>query len=297
LASQQPTGTRAASPKKKAAVPRLAAVDRAPSVATEDSRSIVNSLFKGLRVLEVFSAERSEMTLSEVAAAAELDPGTTFRMLNTLVMLGYVDRVPESRRFRLTLKVVDLGMHAIGRSDLREIARPILRSLVGEVSEAASLGVLEGGDVLYIERVRAGVTRMGVDIRIGTTIPAAHSMIGHAILAYLSSRDVARVAATPPRPGEFSSEPLAKAELERTLAEVRGNGFALSDSYFGSGLRVLAVPVLDIDGYPVAAVSVAAPMVRASLKDFRTRALTPVRVAAAAIGKAIQASGTITAAI
>jgi IclR family pca regulon transcriptional regulator len=263
----------------------------------EDGRSVVNSLAKGLRVLEAFSSERPELTLSEVAVLAKLDPGTAFRMLNTLVMLGYVSRVDDSRRFKLTLKVTDLGFHAIARADLREIARPILRSLVGEISEAASLGVLEGGDVLYVERVRAGLTRMGVDIRIGTTIPAPYSMIGQAMLAYLAPEHVARVAATAPRPGEFSAGPLNKAELKRILAEVHVNGFALSDSYFGSGLRVLAVPVLDIDGYPLAAVSVAAPMVRTSMQEFRARALEPVRVAATSIGKAIQVSGTITAAI
>ena len=281
----------------KPAEARAKPLKRAASAApAEDSRSIVNSLSKGLRVLEAFSAERSEMTLSEVAAAAVLDPGTAFRMLNTLVMLGYVDRIPETRRFRLTLKVVDLGLHAIGRADLREVARPILRSLVGQISEAASLGVLEGGDVLYVERVRAGLTRMGVDIRIGTTIPAVCSMIGQAILAHLSPRDLARVTATAPRPGEWSPKPIAPREIARILDEVRADGYALSDSYFGSGLRILAVPVLDIDRYPVAAVSVAAPMVRISVDEFRALTLEPVRHAAAAIAKAIQASGTITAA-
>ena len=87
---------------------------RAEDAPTEDPRNLVNSLFKGLRVLESFSAERTEMTLSEVARAAGIDPGTAFRMLNTLVMLGYVARVPDSKRFRLTMKVVDLGLHAIG---------------------------------------------------------------------------------------------------------------------------------------------------------------------------------------
>lgn len=278
-------------PRVKAA--KRAAESRRPTV--EDSRNVVNSLSKGLRILEVFSAERSEMTLSEIAAAADLDPGTAFRMLNTLVMLGYMDRIPESRRFRLTLKVVDLGFRAIGRADLREIARPILRSLVGEISEAASLGVLDGGDVLYVERVRAGLTRMGVDIRVGTTIPAICSTIGQAMLAFLSREDLARVSATPPRPGDLTLQPIGKEEWARTLKDIRDNGFALSDSYFGSGLRVLAVPVLDIDRYPVAAVSVAAPMVRITMNNFRARALEPVRSAAAAIAKAVQASGTITA--
>ena len=263
----------------------------------EDPRNLVNSLSKGLRVLEAFSAERSEMTLSEVARAAGIDPGTAFRMLNTLVMLGYIARVPDSKRFRLTLKVVDLGLHAIGRSDLRELARPVLRSLVGEISEAASLGVMDGGDVLYVERVRAGLTRLGVDIRIGTLIPATTGIIGHAILAVLPPRDRERILATPPRRGDATIHALTRAELDRTLETVRQRGYALHDSLFGNGLRVLAVPVLDTDGYPVASISVAAPVVRMSIDEFRARALTPVQNAAKEVARAVQASGTISAAV
>jgi IclR family pca regulon transcriptional regulator len=265
--------------------------------ADDESRNVVNSLSKGLRVLEAFTVERSEMTLSEVARAAGIDPGTAFRMLNTLVMLGYVARVPEGKRFRLTLKVIDLGLHAIGRADLRELARPILRSLVDEVSEAASLGVLDGADVLYVERVRAGLTRLGVDIRIGTNIPAVSGVIGHAILAYLPQAERDRVLALQPRRGELATSPMSKTELLQSLSAVRRQGYALQDSMFGNGLRILAAPVLDVDGYPVAAVSVAAPTVRVSPDEFRARALEPVRVAAAQIARAVQASGTISAAV
>jgi IclR family pca regulon transcriptional regulator len=260
-----------------------------------DTRNLVNSLAKGLRVLEAFSAERPELTLSEVASIAQLDPGTAFRMLNTLVMLGYVSKIPESRRFRLSLKVVDLGLHAIGRADLRETARPILRSIVGEVNEAASLGVLDGADVLYIDRVRAGLIRIGVDIRTGTTIPAFCSAIGQAILAFLPPTDLSRVLAIAPRPGGLPNKPMTRENLKRDLADVRTHGYALRDSYFGSGLRTLAVPVLDLDNYPVAAVSVAAPAVRQTSKEFRARALEPVRRAAKDIARALQASGTISA--
>ena len=216
-------------------------------------------------------------------------------MLNTLVMLGYVSRVPDSRRFRLTLKVIDLGLHAIGRADLRETARPILRSLVGELNEAASLGVLDGADVLYIDRVRAGLTRMGVDIRIGTTIPAYCSAIGQAILAYLPQAELTRLLPMSPRSGSFSNKPMTKDEIKHDLADVREHGYALRDSYFGSGLRILAAPVLDLDNYPVAAVSVAAPAVRMTIKEFRNRALEPVLRAAKDIARAIQASGTVSA--
>ncbi|MBM3529685.1 MAG: IclR family transcriptional regulator [Alphaproteobacteria bacterium] len=274
---------------------RSAKRDAAP--AGEDSRNLVNSLSKGLRVLEAFTAERSELTLSEVARAARIDPGTAFRMLKTLVLLGYVARVPDSRRFRLTLKVVDLGLHAIGRADLRELARPILRSLVGEVSEAASFGVLDGADLLYVERVRAGLIRLGVDIRIGTHIPAVSGVIGHAILAFLPPAERDRIIAMPSRPGDMTAKPISTPALLRTLEAVRKRGYALQDSMFGNGLRILAAPVLDPDGCPVAAISVAAPAVRISLDEFRARALGPVQAAAADIARAVQASGTVTTAV
>jgi IclR family transcriptional regulator, pca regulon regulatory protein len=276
---------------------RGSAVGRNPAGEREESRNVVNSLAKGLRILEAFSAERPELTLSEVASLAGLDPGTAFRMLNTLVMLGYLARIPESKRFRLALKVVDLGLHAIGRADLREIARPILRSIVGEVNEAASLGVLDGADILYIERVRAGLTRIGVDIRIGTTIPAFWSTIGEALLAYLPKAELERVLSVKPRPGAFPHKPMNRAEIEERLGHVRRHGYALRDSYFGSGLRVLALPVLDIDNYPLAAISVAVPQMQMSMDDFRKRALDSLRRAAADIAKAVQASGTISAAV
>jgi IclR family pca regulon transcriptional regulator len=280
--------------KKLSAAARSVRHGEAPEFE-DDSRNLVNSLAKGLRVLEAFTAERPELTLSEVASLAKLDPGTAFRMLNTLVMAGYVSRIPDSKRFRLTLKVTDLGLHAIGRADLRELARPILRSLVGEVNEAASLGVLDGADILYIERVRAGLTRIGVDIRIGTTIPAFWSTIGEAMLAYLPANELSRVLALKPRPGGFPHKPMKRDEIELSLQNVRENGYALRDSYFGSGLRVLAVPVLDVDNYPLAAISVAVPQMQMTPKEFRANALDAVRRAARDIARAIQASGAVSA--
>lgn len=265
-------------------------------VISTNPRNLVNSLTKGLRVLESFTAERLEMTLSEIAAASDLDAGTTFRMLNTLETSGYVLRVPESKRFRLSLKATQLGLHAIGQAEFREVARPILRSLVGEVNEAASLGVLDGGDILYIERVRAGVTRLGVDIRIGTTVPALHSIIGYALLAFLTPAELKQALATEPRTNPMPPISTSRKSLDQSLRSVRKDGYLLRDSPLGNGLQVLAVPVLDLDGYPVAAISVAAPTFRLDQESFRSRALAPVQQAAYELGRAVQAGGSIVAA-
>lgn len=254
-------------------------------------KSSVQSLAKGFRVLEAFTADSEEMTLSEIADVADLDAGTTFRMLNTLVDLGYVTRVPDSRRFRLTLKVLDLGFNAVARQDLRMLVRPILRSLVGELGEAANFGVLDGGDIIYLERMRAGLTRLGVDIRIGTPIPAAMSVIGRAILAFLPKDALERALTTPPRQGILAAPLPDRGELLPILAQIRKCGYFMHESMIAGGLRILAAPVLDSDGVPVGVVSIVALMSCSTDEEMRARAIGPMMAATRSIARALEASG------
>ena len=256
-------------------------------------RSTVQSLAKGFRILEAFTAEEPEMTLSEVATRTGLDPGTTFRMLNTLVDLGYLDRVEGSRRFALTLKILDLGFHAIAHKDLRAIVRPVLRALVDDLSEAASFAILNGAEVLYIERVRAGIARLGVDIRIGTTVPAHQSIIGHSILAFLPPANLARLRTIPPRDTITAMTAIGWDDIGPSLAAIRRDGYALRDSTLSEGLRILAVPVRDPDGVAIGAISIAAPAGRVSADEFQSRALDRVRAATREIARALEAGGTI----
>ncbi len=263
------------------------------SSAANGLRSTVQSLAKGFRILEAFTADREAMTLSEVAEAAGLNPGTTFRMLNTLVDLGYVAKVPDTRTFRLTLKVLDLGFHAIAHKDLRAVVRPELYTLVNDVNEAASFAVLKGAEVLYIERVRAGITRLGVDIRIGTTIPAHESIIGQAILAFLPPDVVEKLASLPQRETLSAQEMIEWSSIEPSLAAIRNDGYALRDSTLSKGLRILAVPVLDPDGRAIGAISIAAPAARIAEDEFRLRALEPAQKAARAVARSLEAGGSV----
>lgn len=253
------------------------------------TKNSVQSLAKAFRLLEAIAASENDLTLSELAVAASLDPGTTHRMLKTLIDLGYVAR-SEARRFALTLKVLDLGFRAIGHRDMRTLARPILRTLVGEVSEAASLGVLSGTNVLYIERMRAGIMRLGVDIQIGTMIPAAGSVIGWAILAHLPEAECQRLLDAADS-GAGVIRPMEPAEVLKKLKTVRKQGYASGISPISNGIAVLAVPVLDQEGYPVAAVSVTAPSVRMTSEELSAHALASLQSAASDIARGLQARG------
>lgn len=253
-------------------------------------KSIVQSLIKGFRVLEAFTEDFEDLTLSEIAELASLDPGTTFRLLNTLTNMEYIRRDPRTRRFSLTLKVLDLGFNAIGRRDIRTVARPVLRRLVGKVSEAVSFAILEGTDVFYIERVRAGLVRLGVDIRIGTTIPAHISIIGQSILAFLSESELKLYATASQSIRHDFRDKCNINDILPALKKTREKGYLLGPSTLTEGLNILAVPVLDCDGFPIGAVSVAAPSTRCTI-EILSEMVEETKLAAREIARAIEVGG------
>lgn len=259
--------------------------------APASDKNVVHSLAKGLRVLMVFTSDEPELVLAEVARRAEMDNATAFRLLNTLTMLGFVEKVPDTRRFRLTLKCLDLGFNAIARTDLRTLARPVLRSLVGETSEAASIGVLDAGEIVYIERIQAGLARLGVEVRIGSRVPVHSTAIGHAILGFLPRDQQVRILEARPR-AKLTEKTIVKLDaLLRRLQEVRARGYAVSDQENVPGLSVLSAPVLDADSFPVAAISVAAPTMRMSIAEFEKVTRRPLLSAAATLSRALQVTG------
>jgi IclR family pca regulon transcriptional regulator len=256
-----------------------------------DDKNVVKSVAKAFAVMQAFGPNSSELVIADVARAAGLDNATAFRLLNTLVSLGYVERVPDSRRFRLTFKCLDLGFNAIARSDLRSLARPFLRAIVGPGVEAASIGVLDGSEVIYIERIQAGLERLAVDVRIGYRVPAHSSALGRAILSRLPvETQRAILSASPPR--KLTERTLV--DNKRILAEVaRANkqGYAISEQETVAGLRVIAAPIIDVDGVPIAGLSAAASTVGRTLEEFLADARRAVCDAAASLSLALRAAG------
>ena len=260
------------------------------------AKSTVLSLAKGLRVLEAFTAQDPEQNLSEIARRAGLDPGTAYRLVKTLVMLGYLRQIDAAKHYRLSTKVLDLGFQALAGMDFHDSSRPVLRSLVGEISQAASLTVLEGAEILYVERVQAPWGRLGVNIRVGSRIPAYCTAAGHAILAYLPRERRREILEMRERVKLTPNTPVTLAGIERRFARVRKLGYALSDQEAVPGLRVLAAPVLDPDGHPYGAVSVASPSISGSVDVFVATLAGPLGRAAEELSRILRISGAAPAA-
>ena len=233
-----------------------------------DAKSVVQSVAKTFAVLGAFTADHAELTITEVGERAGLDRGTSFRLINTLVMLGYLAAVPGTRRFRLTLKCLDLGYSALSLGGLTALAKPMLRDIVPELADAASLGVLQGPDVIYVARVQADMGRRDLDRRVGSRTGAYAAALGHVLLAWMPPDEARAVLAAGDRV-RLSERTLVDLDaLMDRLAEVRAQGYATADGENAYGLRTVAAPVLDGSGHVRAGISLTIRVERQDLDAF-----------------------------
>src|ERR1017187_997503 len=131
------------------------------------------SLERGLAILGCFTPKRPVLGIADIADDLGMSRSTTHRYVITLVALGYLEQ-GASRKYRLGLRVTDLGMSALNSTGLREHAHPYLDELRRRSSYTVSLGVLDGPDVLYVDRARSfrrGQGQNGLDLQAGSRLP------------------------------------------------------------------------------------------------------------------------------
>nr|MDT0658585.1 IclR family transcriptional regulator C-terminal domain-containing protein [Micromonospora sp. DSM 115978] len=219
----------------------------------ETGPDFIEALARGLDVLRCFQPRQPQMTLSEVAAATGLARPTVRRILLTLDELGYVATV--ERGYRLTPRVLELGMAYISSQGLWELARPHLEKLVAQNNESSSMAQLDGSDIVYVARV-AVPKIITLAVTVGTRFPAPATSLGKVLLAGLPPEQVRRVLAEPSRSGILARWQPTSEELESALREVRARGWALTDEQLAPGIRSVAAPVRDGEGRVIAAMNV-----------------------------------------
>jgi IclR family transcriptional regulator, pca regulon regulatory protein len=247
----------------------------------DNPKNIVQSVAKAFAVLKAFVGDVAELTISDVAARAGLDRATAFRLINTLCLLGYLASVPGSKRYRLTLKCLDLGYLALSGTDLKVLARPLLAEMVPEYSDAASLGILDGTDVVYVERAQSASARLPLDRRTGSRTGAYGAALGHAILAFLPRERQREIVLSSNLVRMSEKTLIDPAAILQRLAEVKSRGYAISDGENAYGLRTVAAPILDADRLPIASVSLTIHVDRMDIEAFCIRtAPEALRIAA-----------------
>ena len=231
----------------------------------------VQSLERGLAVIQAFGPDSSEMTISEVAEATGTTRATARRFLLTLEQLGHIRN--DGRKFSLTPHVLGLGYAYLASLNWWQNAQPAMEDVVKELQESCSASVLDGKDVIYVARVSA--TRiMSINLSIGTRLPAHVTSLGRVLLSHQTPEmlDAYLADIVPYKFTDHSKTDIN--ELRDAIETARLKGYALVDQELETGLRSLAVPIYDRNGHILAALNVGTHAARSRLDEMTTRFLT-----------------------
>lgn len=247
-------------------------------------KDFVQSLGRGLAVIQSFSTETPRQTLSEVARTTGLTRATARRLLLTLKELGYVRG--DDRHFELTARVLDIAYSFIASLNVPEVAQPYMERFSEQVHEASSIAVLDDTDVVYVARIPAKRI-MTVAIGLGSRFPAYQTSLGRVLLAELADDDVIDIFERSDHSHATERTVRTSDELLDRLTDVREQGWALVDQELEIGLRSLSAPIRGADGVVVAAINVSTHAGRTDLEAVRDVFLPRLLDTAAAINTAL----------
>ena len=217
-------------------------------------------------ILEAFEWLGPQLGVSEISRALNLKKATTHRLLASLRRREIVAQDPITRRYHLGMRLWQLGMLALNQVDWIDRARPYLRQLRDETGETTHLAILDDGQVLYIDKVESEHS-LRMPSQVGRRLPAHCTGVGKALLAHLSSAELASVIEQRGL-AEFTPRTITERHtLVSELAEVRDRGYAVDDEEIEPGLRCIAAAVRGHGGEVVGAISIAGPSSRLHRDD------------------------------
>jgi IclR family transcriptional regulator, pca regulon regulatory protein len=240
----------------------------------EGTTGTSQSLERGLAILSSFDAHRSLIGVSELSRGLDLSRSTAHRYVTTLAKLGYLQQDPETKRYRLGPKVLDLGFSALNSMDLLEISAPHLRQLSDETQHTVNLAILDGTEVVYIERCRTtrpGQQEIDLNLHVGARLPAYCTAMGKAILAFVPEERletiIDRIDFAPRGPNTITD---AKS-FRKELAKIRASGISVNDEELAYGLRSIGAPIHSYSGEVVAALNLAIHRTMGSMDELIAR--------------------------
>lgn len=224
----------------------------------------VASLAKGLEVLQCFSHDRPELTLSEVAEVTRITPAAARRSLLTLQELGFV--TTHGRRFLLTPRVLRLSEAFLSSVSMQEVMQQFLQMAVDATGDSSSVAVLDGTEIMYVASVSAQ-RNYQLTPTIGTRYPAYCTSLGRAILAHSPAAVVDRSLDAGPLVKLTEHTQTDPARIRERLALARETGIAGIQDELAYGVVSVAMPILDRQGVAIGAVNCSTSPLRTTMAD------------------------------
>ena len=262
--------------KKSARTKTLAPEEKARDPGKE--RGGVQSIERAFAIAEEIARNREGIGLAELSKRVGLHNSTTFHLVKTMVQLGYVSQLVDSRKYRIGRRMFTLAAGAMDEIELVSVATPVLEKLTRETGEYSHFAIRSGEQIVVVAKI-AGTGIFQMIDRTGAVRPAHATALGKVLLAALSPSQFERYLETSEL-HKFTSKTIVERDaLLREIEEVRRKGLAFDDSEFDPEARCVAVPVRDFTGRVAGSIGMSGPMWRLSLQALQEKS-THVREAA-----------------
>ena len=216
----------------------------------------VPSIERALSVLQCLGLSKRGFSISEIGRRLKIPKSSAHLILTTLERRGFLQRNTQTGRYHFGLQLVSLSRSALENLDLREEAKPFLRSLMQERGLTVHMAVLERDEAVIIEKVEApGLVRLASWI--GRRLDLNCTGVGKVLLAFLRDDELNQLLETAVFARHNSRTIISKSALRRELTLVKQSGYALDNEEDEPGVRCIGAPVFDENGTVVAAISVA----------------------------------------
>ncbi|AKX94586.1 IclR family transcriptional regulator [Neomoorella thermoacetica] len=233
----------------------------AKKTSRKDHPPQIRSVAKALMILDLLAASQREMSLAELAREMELPKSTLHGLLSTLRDYGYIEQSAFDGRYRLGIRLFEIGNAVANNWDVRRVAAPYIQHLVEELEETVHLVILDKGEVLYIDK-RESRQSLRIVSQVGMRLPAHCTGVGKVLLAYLHPSEVKRIIALKGLPRYTRNTITDPRRLEAELEKIRSQGYAIDNEEIMDGLRCVAAPLREHNGKVCAAISVSGPAAR-----------------------------------
>jgi DNA-binding IclR family transcriptional regulator len=271
--------------KAKAGSPRRRAANEAsPSAkprARAPKREAIRSVERALQLLMEVAKANKPASFADLQKRMALPKATLHKLLSTLEERDFLKRDEESGRYGIGLAVFEVAAGGSTPTDIRSVVNPVLRQLAGEYDEACNLAILDGGEMVYLDRVDPPEQMVRLASLVGRRIPAYASAGGTAALASLYDEAILTlfppVLPTAPTRNTIRT----REDLQQRLSDAREKGYAIDLEETFIGVRGVGVAI-SVSGWPTIAISFTIPLQRAPIERLRELA-APLKAAAAEI--------------
>jgi DNA-binding IclR family transcriptional regulator len=213
---------------------------------------MVPALERGLRLLQEFGRDNATLGAPELARRLQLPRATVFRMLNTLEIMGFLQRAEGGSDYRLGLSVLRLGFEFLSSMDLTELGQPVIARLCEQTRFPCNIVVRDGRSIVYVAKVTPP-TPLTSSVRVGTRLPVHATLLGRVLLGDLTLPELRALYPEDTLEAHSHQTPKTVQELFQLVEADRQRGHTAGAGFFESSISTIAAPVRDRSGRVVAA--------------------------------------------